>query len=162
MYVCSLSLRRQISNRLLTIVSKRNICYSNQFVSNNITSKKFEQFHNENKMGITLLNQRYNGFTASVFKSRNFSDKKSSPPPPPPDTKRGVTGRDDDDNDEDNSPSDWDDADSDDEWSLSDDDQFPLTVPFTVPDNFPNIPLISSKHPVFPKFMKVFEVRNFN
>lgn len=132
MYVCSRVLRRNVSERLASCVSRRNLSYG---PTRAITSKAFEQFH-QNRLLLPST-----PVITGTFIHRFYGSK-------PP---RASSDYDDDD---------YDGWSSDDGWSTDDEPNIgnDLALPNAVPERFPTVPLIGVKYPIFPKFSKIVEV----
>lgn len=147
MYVCSGVMRRQISERLASCLSRRNLSYG---PTRAITSKIFEKFQqNQQQNQLRMPTQTIPGPFASRFYSRK--------PPSNADGKPQSAANNDDDDDGNElvwSESDW----SDDEYFTGSDRKTDLAVPNAVPDIFPRVPLIAVRYPIFPKFSKIIEV----
>lgn len=153
MYIRSLVLRQQISDRLASCLSKRNLSYG---TTRTITSHTFEKFHHNQhrhqQLQPILSTQTLGGHFSYRFYSKksssNFNDKPQS---------SSANDGDDDGNDEGYHVSDTDWSDSDEYWAENN-EKTDLTVPDAVPEIFPRVPLIATKYPIFPKFTKILEV----
>lgn len=133
MYVCSRVLRRQVSERLASCLSRRNLSYG---PTRAITSKVFEEFH-QNRLQLPSTPA-----ITGTFIHRFYCNKR------PP----ASSSYDDDEDDDDP----W----TEDDWSSDDEPirRTDLAVSNTVPEHFPKVPLIGIKYPIFPKFSKIVEV----
>lgn len=152
MYVSSVILRRQISERLALCLSRRNLSYGS---ARAITSKIFEKFH-ENQQQNQVRFLPIQTITGPFTYRHMHSGRK---PPSSSDNKPSSASGDDDSSD-DGEDYLWSDRD----WSSGDDysdgktQKTDLALPNTVPDFFPRVPLIAMKYPIFPKFSKILEV----
>lgn len=135
----------------------RHLSYSSQLLSQNLTSKWSNEFHHSNsKSIISSCGQRkfYSPAFGTNFSWRSYATQN---PPPNSNDRPASSGADDDplylDDELDVYSEDESDLDD-----VVDASKSGLPSTNTVPDYFPKVPLIASSYPVFPKFMKVFEV----
>lgn len=150
-YTLPLALRQFTVKSFRINSFNRQLSYSTQLLAQNLTSNVHNEFHNRQTNGIISLGnqqQLYSSAFGSKYSWRTYTTK--SPPP----QSSSSSGKDDDPvfNDED---LDMFSDDSDDGY-----DDAVKSVPsiHIVPEYFPKVPLIATSYPVFPKFMKVFEV----
>lgn len=159
--ICALpSMLRQyaIKNSRITSIS-RNFSYSSSLTTQTLTSNTQNEFHNPKPFGIISIGdhfqRKFNGSIISRrYTWRNYSTKGSSSS-----SNNNPASSGDDYDDplfQDDKFDMWSDTDSDDERMMNSKKSVPSTN--TVPDFVPNVPLIATSFPVFPKFMKVFEV----
>lgn len=145
------ALRHRFSYNFVNTVSKRNINYITRTSARCLTSNgSTSLFQHNSKDELIKRNGYLNCFgSLPTFSSRNFSVKK------PSDANASSAAGDDDDDHlyEDDASGVWQ---SDDEATEERCAGVPTTS--TVPEFFPKVPLIATHYPVFPKFMKVFEV----
>lgn len=151
---------RQYTIKNLRINSfNRNLSYSSCLSLQNLTSNPQNKFHQSATIGITSLGDRYQRqFHAQgiscTYSWRNYSNQR----PPKNSNKNQASSGDSDDDHlfEDDNFEVW----SDEELETGQNGKTKDGVPSTntVPDYFPRVPMIATSYPVFPKFMKVFEV----
>lgn len=125
----------------------RNLCYSSRSTSN-ITSNPQAEFHNRTVSGISLYgNRSQRNFNVPAINYNSWRDYSGKPPFSSSEVNDDDLYQDDD--------LDWY---SDDQ---TDDENLKKSVPSTIPDvpeYFPRVPMIATSFPIFPKFMKVFEI----
>lgn len=149
---------RQYTVKNLRINSlNRNLSYSTRLSVQNLTSIQQNEFRNSAATGVISLNDRFQRqFNTSTiacnYSWRNYSTRK----PPQNNNNNAASSGDDDDH-----------LHEDDVFEVYSEDELDAEetegtkgVPSTntVPEYFPRVPLIATSYPVFPKFMKVFEV----
>lgn len=148
MYVSSLVLRRKMSERLASCLSRRNLSYG---LTRAITSNVFEKFRQKQQPNQLRLPTHA---IAGSFTCRFYGTK----PPSNADDDLESAAYNDYSDDPDNpiwSDTDW----SDDEY-FQNKERTDLAVPNAVPDIFPRVPLIALRYPIFPKFSKIVEVND--
>lgn len=147
---------RQIQAKQCNIhSSKRNLSYTTRILTQNLTSNSHSEFHKRKASDISVQNRLItNSIVTDNFKWRSYSTNK--PPSNQSSGSAAATGGDDSNVHDDEL--DWDDE-TDDETDGETKTVYE-SVPSinTVPDFFPKVPMIATAYPVFPKFMKVFEV----
>lgn len=157
--ICTLPLvLRQLTIKNVRINSfNRNLSYSTRLLSQNLTSNPTSGFHNRKATGIISLSTQ-NTFNLPVinvnYSWRNYASQK--PPPNSNDKPAAAGGGGDDDHlYEDDNMEVYSEDDGEEEAKEG---QGGVPSTNTVPDYFPKVPMIATAYPVFPKFMKVFEV----
>lgn len=135
--------------------SKRNLSYTTRILTQNLTSNLHSEFRKQKASGISVQNRLIpNSLVIDNFQWRNYSSNK--PPSNRNDGSSAASGGNDGDFD-----------DEIDDWTDEETEDKPKTIfksvpsTNTVPDFFPKVPMIATAYPVFPKFMKVFEVCGF-
>lgn len=160
--ICTLPLtiRLHMVKKLQINSFNRNLCSSSHLLTNNLTLKSQSEFHHKT---VSLFDSRkfYTPPINANIAWRGYGSQRS---PPNSNNKPASSGNDDDDHlyeDEDLAVFDEEDDDIETEV-LKNDDQKSVPSVNTVPDYFPKVPMIATSYPVFPKFMKVFEVTDPN
>lgn len=155
--ICGLSLTlRQCTMKNVRINTlNRNFSYSTHLLSTNLTSIQAHEFHNQRINGIisTITQQKFDlPVNNKRFSWRNYTTNK--PPPNSNDDPASSDGSDDDHLYEDDNMDVYSEDEDDDENKKK------SGVPSvnTVPEYFPKVPMIATAYPMFPTFMKVFEV----
>lgn len=161
--ICALplTLRLHMVKKLQINTSNRSLCISSRFPTNNLTSKSQSEFHHQ---APTLFDSRkfYTPPIQAHIAWRGYGTQTS---PPNSNNRPASSGNDDDDHlygDEDLAVFDEDEDDDIDAEMYRSDDEKSVPSVNTVPDYFPKVPMIATSYPVFPKFMKVFEVTDPN
>lgn len=151
--ICTLPLAlRQFTVKSFRInSSNRQLSYSARLLAQNLTSNLHNEFHNRQKNGIISLGTQQNLYSSGFGNKYSWRSYATNKPPP----QSSSSGNDDN--------SMFNDEDLDDMFSDDCDDEQDETVKnvpsiHIVPEYFPKVPLIATSYPVFPKFMKVFEV----
>lgn len=160
--ICTLplTLRQHMVKKLQINSFNRNVCSSSRFLTNNLTLKPQNEFHHQT---VSLSDSRkfYAPPISAHVAWRGYGSQRS---PPNSNDKPASSGNDDDDHlyeDEDLAVHDEEDDGVDPEVYVKDDKKSVPSIN-TVPDYFPKVPMIATSFPVFPKFMKVFEVTDPN
>lgn len=179
--ICTLplTLRQHMVKQLHVNSFNRNLCNSSRLLTKTLTLNAHSELH-----------QRYQTYqNASIFDASKFYTPPinaqnawrhygSQSKPPNFNSKPASSGNDDDDHlhedeeldfiEEEDEPGEYTDHDDggelDEEYLLNLEGSKKNSVPSTntVPDYFPKVPMIATAFPVFPKFMKVFEVTDPN
>lgn len=158
--ICALplTLRLHMVKKLQINSFNRNLSTSSRFLTNNLTLKAQGEFRHR---AVSLCDARkfYAPPNTEHISWRGYGTPRS----PPDDNKPPASSSNDDDPLYQEEDLDVFDEDSDvyDSVHKADDTE---SVPSlnTVPDYFPKVPMIATSFPVFPKFMKVFEVTDPN
>ncbi|XP_031621137.1 lon protease homolog, mitochondrial [Contarinia nasturtii] len=154
-----LMLRQYMAKNLRVNAFNRNLCYSSRFSSQNLTSNPQSEFHNRKAIGIISFGDRFQSNLLAQTNNWNNSWRNySAQTPPDGNNNSASSGGFDDDHmfESDNFNLFSEDESDDDEVFLNDKKGVPSTT--TVPEFYPRVPLIATTYPVFPKFMKVFEI----
>lgn len=142
----------------------RNVCSSSRLLTNNLTSKPQSVFHHRQAHQITSLFDARKFYTPPIDAHIAWRTYATQGSPPNSNNKPASSGNDDDDHlheDEDLAVFDEGDDEIDSEVFKNDEKKSVPSIN-TVPDYFPKVPMIATAYPVFPKFMKVFEVTDPN
>lgn len=161
--ICTLplTLRLHMVKKLQINTFNRNLCNSTRLLTNNLTLKPQSEFHHRQAHQITSLFDSRKFYTPPINEQIAWRSYATQGNPPNSNNKPASSGNDDDDHlyeDEDLAVFD----EGDDEIEYKSDDKKSVPSINTVPDYFPKVPIIATAYPVFPKFMKVFEVTDPN
>lgn len=142
-------------------LSRRNLCYSPTILqSESITSNSWSEFHNQPGVLARTKQSPFQNHSNLPIQStwRHYSSRK-----------RGKDGRDrssaasggsnDDSGDKPVEPR-FNEADYESDYESDDDDLHSSLVLSKVPDDYPNVPILATAYPLFPKFIKVFDVKD--
>lgn len=145
MLACSRILKTRFSGQLTSCVLKRSLHYGPTRI---LTSTTFERFRNNQQ---PLLRQSQSGHLAYRFYAKQPFDNSSSS----------------NNNDDPNRAADeefwYSDEDGEfDESEDEEDERSDIALPSSVPLQFPVVPMIAVKYPIFPKFSKILEVTDRN
>lgn len=174
--ICALPfmLRQHSFKNLRITSSSRYLSYSPRLLSQNLTSTPQCEFHNNRPTSgrISLLSGRKFDSPAinAIYSWRNYSSEKPTNKNNPASSDGSKPASSDDGKPAVRFIDEY--SDSSDDWSSDDDDMrfsdrgfkisnsMEKSVPSTntVPDYFPQVPMIATPYPLFPKFMKVFEI----
>lgn len=156
---------RQYTVKNLRINSfNRNLSYSSRLSQQNLTSSSKSEFHNCATSGIISFGDRFQRKFDVPAISCNHSWRNYSAQKPPQNSNNNnnpaSSGGDDNGGAKPLHENDALGSCSDDEDEIEVDEIAKPKLPSTntVPDYFPRVPMIATSYPVFPKFMKVFEV----
>lgn len=151
---------RQNTLKILRVNSSiRNISYTSSSPSQNLTSSRQSEFHNLKTTGIIGSNEYFRSkFHSPVIGGyqswRNYSARKPSNNNNNP----ASAGSNDDNHLYEDDDFDVYSSDDDNDEKKEAVNKWGVPSTTTVPDHFPRVPIIVTHYPVFPKFMKVFEV----
>lgn len=150
---------RQYAAKNLRITSLNgNLSYSSRLSLQNLTSNPQSEFHNCATAGIIPIADRFQRkFNApainGTYSWRNYSTQK-----PPQGSNNNPASSGNDDNDHLYETDEFDVFSEDEVETETAEANKGVPSTNTVPDYFPRVPMIATSYPVFPKFMKVFEV----
>lgn len=150
--MCAQAMRHSVSQRMLMHSTKRSLCSAKSSIAYNITSHQTAKLHNFTNNAIIarpLEHHRYNNFIGPTLFARSYARGSSG--------WERASNDDGGKNDDDDDWSEWDEYSDDGVDDKQQEGDLPATV--TVPEFFPDVPLLTTNQPVFPKFVKVLEVR---
>lgn len=143
--------------------SRRNLYYSPSILQPiNITSNSWSEFHNPSAVLDVAKQLPFQNHSNLPIQSawRHYSSDKGGKGGKGGNSNSSAASGDSNDGSEKKPYYDEDQSDIDNDSDyFSDEDEKSLTVT-KVPDEFPNVPILATAYPLFPKFMKVFEVND--